>query len=213
MSLSWEHPQLTGDLQVDVARLLIDHRCGATVGHSRRVAATAVRLAQRFHVSGPAAEIAGWLHDISAVIPVVERVDCARRWGVDILPEEAGVPMIMHQKLSAWLAEHSFGVTDPEVLSAIRCHTTLRGRAGMLDKVVFVADKISWDQEGTPPYLAALLQAMAAETVASLDAGICVYLDFLWQQRERLAVVHPWFVAAYRELCEGTYGGGLVRRV
>ena len=41
MSLSWEHPQLTGDLRADVTRLLTDYRRGATVGHSRNVAAAA----------------------------------------------------------------------------------------------------------------------------------------------------------------------------
>jgi len=205
MSFSWEHPQLTGDLPVDVTRFLTDRGCLATVEHSRDVAGTAGRLALRFGAGKDgaawllAAETAGWLHDISAVIPTAERVGAAYRWGVERLPEEASVPMIVHQKLSAWIAEHSFGVTDAQVLSAIRCHTTLRRDAGVLDKIVFVADKIAWDQPGTPPYLAALEKALAA----SLDAGVCIYLDYLWQQRESLAVVHPWFEAAYHQLCEG----------
>ena len=217
MSLSWEHPQLTGDLPVDVTRFLIDQGCLATVVHGRDVAATAGRLALRFgagkHAAAwvQAAKTAGWLHDISAVIPTAERVAAVRRWGVEVLPEEASVPMIMHQKLSAWLAEHSFGVIDAQVLSAIRCHTTLRRDAGVLDKIVFVADKVAWDQPGTPPYLAALVAALAApadaaasgDAIASLDAGVRVYLDYLWQQRESLAVVHPWFEAAYHQLCEG----------
>ena len=199
MGLSWEHPHLGGDLPVDVTRFLTDLGCLATVAHSRDVAATAGRLALRFGACRGDAETAGWLHDVSAVIPMAERVAVARRWGVEVLPEEIGVPMIVHQKLSAWMAEHSFGVTDPQILSAIRCHTTLRRDAGVLDKIVFVADKIAWDQPGTPPYLAALEEALAA----SLDAAVCVYLDTLWQQRGSLAVVHPWFEAAYHQLCEG----------
>jgi len=208
MSLSWEHPQLTGDLPVDVTRFLTDQGSPATVEHSRDVAATAGRLARRFGVCLSAAETAGWLHDISAAIPTAERVAAARRWGVELLPEEVGVPMIVHQKLSAWMAEHSFGVTDVQVLSAIGCHTTLRRDAGILDKVVFVADKIAWDQSGTPPYLAALEEALAAsaDAAVSLDAGVCVYLDHLWQQRESLAVVHPWFEAAHHQLCRRQIG-------
>jgi len=203
MSFSWEHPQLTGDLQVDVTRFLTDHGSLATVEHSRNVAATAGRLARCFGVCLPVAETAGWLHDVSAVIPMAERLTAARRWDVELLPEEVSVPMIVHQKLSAWIAEHGFGVTDAQVLSAVRCHTTLRRDAGVLDKIIFVADKIAWDQPGTPPYLAALEEALAksGDVPASLDAGVCVYLDNLWQQRERLAVVHPWFEAAYRQLC------------
>lgn len=65
-----------------------------------------------------------------------------------------------------------------------------------LDKVVFVADKIEWDQSGTPPYLHELLPALDR----SLDHAVFVYLDFLWQQRETLRVVHPWLRDAHQEL-------------
>lgn len=189
--------RLTGDVPADAACFLNAHECNSTVTHSRAVAATAARLALRFGVEREPAVIAGWLHDISAVVPSVERISCARRWGIEVLPEEVPVPMIVHQKLSAWMAEHGFGITDPSILSAIRCHTTLQRDAGVLDKIVFVADKISWDQPGTPPYLAALEEALSV----SLDAGVCVYLNYLWQQREHLAVIHPWFAAAHRQLC------------
>ena len=39
------------------------------------------------------------------------------------------------------------GIDDPEILSAIRCHTT--GRAGMtlLDKVIFIADFTSAERD------------------------------------------------------------------
>jgi hypothetical protein len=49
-----------------------------------------------------------------------------------------------------------FGVADEGILSAVGCHTTLRAGASPLDKVVFVADKIAWDQAGPPPFLADL---------------------------------------------------------
>ncbi|EJW16375.1 hydrolase (HAD superfamily) [Paenibacillus alvei DSM 29] len=61
--------------------------------------------------------------------------------------------MIIHQKLSKVMARDIFGITDNEVLDAVGCHTTLRANATQLDLVLFVADKIAWDQQGTPPYL------------------------------------------------------------
>ena len=42
---------------------------------------------------------------------------------------------------------------DEETLDSICCHTTLRKHATKMDLVLFVADKIEWDQNGTPPYL------------------------------------------------------------
>ncbi|MCJ7548213.1 MAG: hypothetical protein MUQ30_00840, partial [Anaerolineae bacterium] len=58
MSLSWEHPQLTGDLPVDVTRFLTGQECLATVAHSRDVAAAAGRLALRF---GAGKDAAAWV--------------------------------------------------------------------------------------------------------------------------------------------------------
>ena len=82
------------------------------------------------------------------------------------------------------------------MLSATGCHTTLKADASGLDKVVFVADKIAWDQPGTPPWLDALTRALDV----SLDAAALVYLDYLWERRAQLLVVHPWFIAARAQI-------------
>lgn len=71
-------------------------------------------------------------------------------------------------------------------------NATLKATASPLDKVIFVADKIAWDQEGKPPYLGEILKALEH----SLDAAALVYLDYLWEQRETLPVLHPWVVEA-----------------
>ncbi len=190
-------PTPTGDLLSDVSRYLVAHGCQGTVVHSRAVAMTAQKIAARFRVCEESAVVAGWLHDISAVIPNSERIAAARNWGLAVLPEEVALPMIVHQKLSAWMAEHLFKVKAPEILDAIRCHTTLRAGATSLDRVVFVADKIAWDQPGTPPYLDGLQAALRE----SLTGAACVYLTYLWRQRDQLPVVHPWLVAAHADLC------------
>ena len=48
----------------------------------------------------------------------------------------------MHQYTGAYLAEHVFGVTDTDVLNAIRYHTS--GRPGMstLEKLIFLSDML-----------------------------------------------------------------------
>ena len=188
----------TGNLRRDVAIFLALHGCADTAGHVAQVAAEAKRLAASFGASVEAAEVAGLVHDISAVIPNEERVAAAHAFGIEVLPEEAAFPMIIHQKLSVVLARDIFGVTQPEPLSAIGCHTTLKADASLLDKVVFVADKIKWDQTGEPPYLAELLRALGR----SLDHTAFCYLDYLWQRRATLRVVHPWLVAAHQQLQE-----------
>ncbi len=187
---------LSGNLRTDMAAFLTTRGFPKTAGHCAAVAAEARRLAGRFGEDPARAEAAGLLHDISAPIPDAERIATAEAWGLTVLAEERAYPMIVHQKLSAVIAGEAFGVADPGVLSAIGCHTTLKAGASRLDKVVFVADKIAWDQPGDPPYLAEILAALER----SLDAAAFCYLDHLYQRRATLRVIHPWMLVAWEEL-------------
>lgn len=182
----------------DVSYFLTHHGFPKTATHSQNVAQKARELAYQFNADADKAEIAGWLHDISAVFPAAERANIARELDVEVLPEEDSFPMIIHQKLSVVIARDIFDVTDTEILSAIGCHTTLKRDASLLDKIVFVADKIAWDQVGTPPYLDDLLVGLEQ----SIDHAAFVYLDYLWQMRDKLKVLHPWTAEAHVQLKE-----------
>jgi predicted HD superfamily hydrolase involved in NAD metabolism len=176
--------------------LLVHHGRVETVAHSKNVADEAQRLARRWGVNGVQSAQAGWLHDISAIVPPEQRLRAAERLGIKVLVEERAAPMILHQKLSAVIAAQGLGVDDAAVLSAVGCHTTLKAGASVLDKVLFVADKIAWDPEGVPPYL----DEVAGVVMRSLDLAAYRYLAYLWQRRASLPVVHPWMSAAYRDL-------------
>lgn len=188
--------QPSGNIPHDAATFLGMHHLPQIIRHSAGVAAEAARLAARFGVDGGQAETAAWLHDISAVIPTSQRLESARGLGIAVLPEEAACPMILHQKLSAVLAADLFSVTDPAVLSAIACHTTLKPGASPLDMLVFIADKLAWDQPGEPPYLSQLQAGLAV----SLQKAAAAFLMHLWEQRAHLPVWHPWTEAACRDL-------------
>ena len=83
-----------------------------------------------------------------------------------------------------------FDFLDCQVLSAVGCHTTLKAKPTLLDKVVFLADKIAWDQDGNPAYLSKIIEAMDK----SLDTAVLEYLNYLWKRRSQLKVIHPWLV-------------------
>lgn len=187
----------TGDIERDVPAFLRYHGCPNTATHCADVAAEARRIARLVGADETQAAYAGWLHDVSAVFPGAERVRIARELDVPVLPEEERYPPIIHQKLSATLARHLFGVTDEAVLSAVGCHTTLHAAPSLLDKVLFVADKIAWDQPGDPPYQADILAALER----SLDDAARCYLHYMWQMRDRLKVLHPWLREAYLFMC------------
>jgi len=195
--------QPSGDVAFDVQVFLLRHSCQHTLEHSRVVASQAVCLAARFGVDRRQAEDAAWLHDVSACIPVSMRLRAARDWGIEVLPEEATAPMILHQKLSEEMARTLFKVTSQPVLSAVGCHTTLRRGAGDLDRVLFLADKMAWDQPGRPPYLDEVKKILTTEGARAdvLSRCVAVYLRYLWAQRATLRVVHPWLADACAELC------------
>lgn len=186
----------TNNLEQDVAQFLIVNGCPNTAYHSLRVASAARRLAERFGVDPDAAAAAGLLHDISAVFPNSDRVKVAQQLGVAVLPEENIFPQIIHQKISRVMAQEIFQIDNAHILSAVGCHTTLKPGASLFDMVLFVADKIEWDQSGTPPYLVHITRQLEI----SLQHAAFSYLQFLWQQRDRLKVLHPWAEAAYHEM-------------
>jgi predicted HD superfamily hydrolase involved in NAD metabolism len=188
--------KLTGNLRNDVASFLQKHQCPQTAEHVLKVGEEARRIAVLYGADPTAAEYAGYLHDISAVFPNHVRIQVSREIGLDVLPEEEQFPMIIHQKISAYMAENMFKITEQEILNAVGCHTTLRAKASLLDKVLFVADKIEWDQKGTPPYLKEITEQLQI----SLDHASFEYIQYLWKRRESLKVVHPWLRDAYDEL-------------
>lgn len=119
--------------------------------------------------------MAGLLHDIGGIFPNDQRIAKAKAFHIPLFKEEIALPMIIHQKLSKSLVEQYFLISDEVILSAISCHTTLKADACVLDKVVFIADKIKWDGEGEPPYLSGLLNALAI----SLSDACLYYISYI----------------------------------
>jgi len=186
--------ELGHGLREDVREFLTEHNRLGTLNHVELVAEEAIRMAKRFGVDPAAAEKAGLLHDISAVIPYDRRLETALAWGMPVLPEEEAYPVLLHQGLSVILAREIFGISDEAVLTAISCHTTLRPGSTALDQVLFLADKIAWDHGEMPPYLLELNEALGR----SLADACRFFLEYL--QLNASGSLHPWVNAALLEL-------------
>lgn len=186
----------TGNLKHDIYLFLTVNNCPKTAEHCLDVGTEARKIALLFDVDPQAAEIAGWLHDISAVIPINERIAVSMDLEIEILPEEEVFPMIIHQKISRVMAREIFMIMDIEILEAVACHTTLRAKSTLLDKVLFVADKIAWDQNGDPPYI----QELNKNLNKSITHAAFSYINYLWERKDTLKVVHPWVKEAYEDL-------------
>lgn len=186
----------TSDLEKDSYEFLIKHNRARIAEHSLRVAHKAKLLARQYGVDENLAETAGLLHDIGGVYSNDKRVGICEMLKIKVLQEEKELPLILHQKISEVMAQDIFNIKSHEVLSAIECHTTLKAGAAALDKVLFVADKIEWDQEGVPPYKDELERALNI----SLELAAFTYIKYLFNDKSKLKVVHPWLREAYNEL-------------
>lgn len=188
--------QLTKDISIDSYNLLVKHNCNIVAEHTLEVVKECRRLAKRFGINEKEAEVAGYLHDISAIYPFNRRVEVAERLEIEILDEERRLPLILHQKISKVMAEKIWCVDNEHILNAIGCHTTLRENPSNLDLVLFVADKIKWDQKGIPPYLYEVERGLDS----SLKKGAYAYINYLMENKDKLKVIHPWLAKAYKEL-------------
>lgn len=136
------------------------------------------------------------MHDISVIISNDMRIEYATPLKIDVLPEEKAFPILLHQKYSRIMARDIFGISDDSILNAIECHTTLRSNASKLDMILFIADKLRWDQKGSPPFAERINSGLEI----SLEAGCLRYIEYLLEDRARLKIVHPWLQAAYEDL-------------
>lgn len=190
---------LSGDLQQDIQRFFALNDDPGTLQHTLEVAAEAERLAILFGIDPSKPVRAALLHDISNVIPVSSMLEVAEALSIAIMNEERRYGRSVHQKLSRLMAATIFGVNDQEVLSAIESHTTHKPGAAMTDKLLFVADKISWNLPGEHPYLR---EMRAKVEQLELDDAILIYLNHIWDQRGKLKLVHPWLIEAREELLQ-----------
>ena len=108
--------------------------------HSLGVEEMAVRLAKIHGADTEKAAFAGRYHDIAknfddeVMDQYIDKYD---------LPKELkGNNALAHSKVAAAILQHEFGVTDEDILNAVRYHTTARRGMSLLEEVVFVADVV-----------------------------------------------------------------------
>ncbi len=170
----------------------------STLTHVEEVADTAEWLGRIHGLNIEKLRLAAMLHDVSAVLSPDEMYGIARERGMEIDAAEEKYHFLLHQRISAIMAREEFGVTDEDVLSAIECHTTLKRGAGMYDKAVFLADKISWDRGGVPPYYDELKELAGK----SLDEACRYFIKYQFDNG-LLLMPHRWITEAYEELENG----------
>lgn len=143
--------------------------------HSLRVAAVAAKKAAALRMPEQKALAAALFHDCAKN---VERENELLQGFV--LPMQFGeVPaQVVHQYAGAYLAQTQFGVTDENILNAVRYHTSGRPNMSALEKLIFLADMVEdeRDYDVVNDIRAAFWQAQGDADTA-LDACLLLALE------------------------------------
>jgi len=159
--------------------------------HSQKVAEMNVKIAEKFGLDPTKCELAGYCHDIGGILSPAEMMNYAISAAMQIDPAEEKYPFLLHQRISAVIAEEVFAITDEEILSPIRHHTTLKANPTEYEMALFVADKLAWDQDGTPPFYDEVNSALDI----SLYHASYAYIKYM-TDNNMLLYPHKWFTEA-----------------
>lgn len=147
------------------------------------------------------------LHDLARLY-TNERLlaECEQR-GLPVSDLERAHPIVLHAPLSAEIARADFGVSDPEVLSAIAKHTLADGEMSVLDCVLYLADGLEPGRDY--PERAGLAEMAERDLPGAMRATIESSLRYLSSKHLPLA---PQTAAAMQRfgaqlMTEATTGG------
>lgn len=108
--------------------------------HSLGVEKMAVKLADIYGADADKAAFTGRYHDIAKCFDEKTMDENIKRYSLD--ESLLGNPALAHSKVGAAILEHEFGVTDEDILNAVRYHTTARKDMSLLEQITYVADVV-----------------------------------------------------------------------
>ncbi len=165
--------------------------------HVRRVEDEALRLAVAHGVDPDRARIAALGHDLARAASPSDLLALAALYGIEPDDVERAAPILLHGPVGAVILARHYHVDDAEVLDAARWHTTARPGMSVLEKVLFLADKVEEDKVRRRPAWAEVRDLTASE----LDAALLRFLDLQIEYAlEKRWQIHPRTVLARNEL-------------
>lgn len=163
--------------------------------HSLGVADSAKELAVRFGADENKAYLAGLLHDITKNETNERQLKLFESDGIILNQVEKNNPKLWHAMTAPIFIKNELGVTDEEILSAVRYHTTGRASMSLLEKIVYIADYISAERDYPD---VDVMRALAKE---SLEKAALYSLEYTLKKLSKSElVIHNDSLSFYNEL-------------
>ena len=115
--------------------------------HTVNVKNKAVELARRYGADEEKAALAALLHDSAKELPQEEMLQIFSDNAIMAKNAASRPTPVWHGIAAAILCATQWGVTDPEILSAIECHTTGKANMTLLEKIIYMADATSAERD------------------------------------------------------------------
>jgi predicted HD superfamily hydrolase involved in NAD metabolism len=169
--------------------------------HIMGVADTAERLAQIYDADTKTARLAGLLHDWDKGYNNEEISSRARNFGLE--PELGtwlieNMPQVLHGPTAACALSAQFPEIPPEVIRAIKYHTTANEQMSALDKILYVADAI----EPSRKFERAERFRQKIGVLSLDDLYYSVYKFWTLALIEHDVVLHPDTIRIYNSLAQ-----------
>lgn len=172
------------------ARLLPDR-----YEHSLCVAEEARRLATMWGADPDKAYTAGLLHDIMKNTKHEIQLQILKDFDILLDSVEAASPKLLHARSGAVYVERVLGVDDPDIVSAIRYHTTARASMTLLERVLYLADFTSADR--TYDDVDVMRRLVDEDADAAMRYALIYTITELAQKG---APIHPDTIGAYNDM-------------
>ena len=130
-----EHPKT-----VEIEQYLKEKLKPRRYTHVLSVRDTSVDLGRRYSADLQKLHYAALLHDCAKWMSPEELFESAVRFELQLDSIERANPSILHARIGAELAVERFDIHHPEILGAIRVHTTGKGAMTLIDRILYVAD-------------------------------------------------------------------------
>ena len=153
------------EIKKKLSKILKKDRYEHTIG----VMYTAASLAMCYGEDIQKALTAGLLHDCGKYCSAKDQIHLCEKKHIQLTESELAMPALIHAKLGAYLAEHEYGISDTDVLSAITWHTTGRPGMTMLEKIIYIADYIEPNRKLIPG-----LAEVRSIVFRDIDQAVCM---------------------------------------
>jgi len=115
--------------------------------HSINVAEMCKKLSAKYNCNSDKAYTAGLLHDIAKELPRDEMYMLVRDSSLAADEIEMQTPPLWHAIAGAAYARDELKITDTDIINSIRFHTVARAGMSLLEKIVYISDKISSERD------------------------------------------------------------------